>query len=86
MALQVQLKVSRSSRELAPNPDMQWVVRNYKKLQSLHPDKWIAVKNSKVVESDLGFEELLSKLSKRYGTTLGFAIEFIGTKPRNLLI
>ena len=86
MTLQVELKVSRSSRELAPNPDMHWIVRNYKSLRVRYADKWVAVKNSKVVEADSDLEPLLAKLTKKHGTTLGFAVEFIGTGPRNLLI
>lgn len=86
MALHVELKVTRSFRELSPNPDMQWIVRNYRKLQIQYADKWIAVKDSKVVESDSELEPLLAKLTRNHGTTLGFAVEFIGTKPRNLLI
>ncbi len=84
--LQVELKVSRSSRELAPDPDMQWTVRNYKRLQVRYADKWVAVKNSRVVEFDSELEPLLTKLARKHGTTLGFAVEFIGTGPRNLLI
>lgn len=86
MTLQVELKVSRSSRELAPNPDMQWIERNYKRLQARYADKWVAVKNSQVVEFDTELEPLLAKLTKKHGTTLGFAVEFIGSGPRNLLI
>ena len=86
MPLQVGLKVSRSSRELAPNPDMQWIVRNYRRLRVRYPDKWVAVKNSQVVEADSELEPLLTKLTKKQGTMLGFAVEFIGTEPRNLLI
>ena len=86
MALQIEMKVSRSPRELSPNRDMQWIVRNYRRLQPRFADKWVAVKDLKVVESDLELEPLLAKLTGKHGTTLGFAVEFIGTKPRNLLI
>ncbi len=86
MTLQVQLKVSRSSRELSSNPDMLWIVRHYKRLQTKYAEKWVAVKDSRVVEFDSELEPLLAKLSKKHGSALGFAVEFIGTKPRNLLI
>jgi Family of unknown function (DUF5678) len=65
---------------------MQWIVRNYKKLQVQYPEKWVAVKSSEVVESDPELEPLLGKLLSRYGSSRGFAVEFIGAKPRNLLI
>lgn len=86
MTLQVEMKVSRSSREVSPSQDMQWIVRNHKRLQVEYGNKWIAVKNSRVVGSDSEFEPLLAKLKKSHGTTIGFAVEFIGTEPRNLLI
>ncbi len=86
MALHVEMKVTRTSRVAVPDADMNWIVKNYKKLQSEYPEKWIAVKNTEVVASDPDLEPLLSKLREQRGNTLGFAIEFIGANPRNLLI
>ncbi len=86
MGLQVEMRVSRSSRASIPDPDMNWIVRNYRKLRTDYPDQWIAVKDSKVVESNPDLEPLLGRLKEKHGAATGFAIEFIGSKPRNLLI
>ncbi len=86
MTLQVEMKVTPSSKSLTPDSDMNWIVKNLKKLQVDYPEKWIAVKDAKVVETDTDLESLLGKLKKNYGNILGFAVEFIGAKPRNLLL
>ena len=86
MTLHVEMKVTRTSRVAVPDADMNWIVRNYKKLQVEYPEQWIAVKNAEVVASNTDLELLLGKLREQHGNTLGFAIEFIGAKPRNLLI
>lgn len=86
MGLQVEMKVTRGSKVAPPNIDMNWIVSNYNKLRTEYPDKWIAVKNKKVVDSDTDLEPLLQRLREKNGTAVGFATEFIGAKPRNLLI
>ncbi len=82
----MEMKVTRGSKIAAPDSDMNWIVRNYRKLQVDYPDRWIAVKETKVVETDTDLEPLLATLKQKHGTSLGFAVEFIGSKPRNLLI
>ncbi len=86
MGLQVEMGVTRGSKVAAPNPDMDWIVRNYNKLCSEYPDKWIAVKDKKVVDSDSDLEPLLQKLGEKHGTAVGFATEFMIAKPRNMII
>ena len=86
MGLQVEMRVTRGSKVAAPNQDMDWIVRNYNKLRIEYPDKWIAVKDKKVVDSDNDLEPLLQRLKERHETAIGFATEFIGAKPRNMIL
>ncbi len=86
VGLRVEMKVTRGSKVSAPNPDMNWIVSNYNRLRTEYPDKWIAVKEKKVVDSDLDLEPLLQRLKEKHGTAVGFATEFIGAKPRNMII
>lgn len=86
MALQVKMKVSRAKEMLTPNPDMLWLAQHYQKLRRKYPDKWVAVKDSSVVLVENELEPLLEGLKKQHGTTLGFAVEFIGTRTRNMIL
>lgn len=86
MGLKVEMRVTRESKVAAPNQDMDWIVRNYNKLRTEYPDKWIAVKDKKIVDSDTDLEPLLQRLKEKHGTAIGFATEFIGAKPRNMII
>ncbi len=52
-------------RGIDVQPDMDWIASNYDKLLSEYPDKWIAVKDKKVVETDLDEESLLQKLREK---------------------
>lgn len=86
MALQVKIRVSREKQAPAPNPDMLWILRRYRKLREEYPDRWIAVRDSTVVLSDDDLESLLKNLKNQFNTSTGFTVEFIGGRPRNLLL
>lgn len=86
MRLQVALRVGRDSKVAAPNQDMNWIVRNYDWLRGDYPDKWVAVKDKKIVDSDSDLEPLLRRLKEKRGTAIGYATEFVATKPRNIIL
>ncbi len=69
-------------RGIDVQPDWDWITSNYNQLLSDYSDKWIAVKDKKVVDSDPDQESLLQKLREKYGTALDFAKEFITAKPQ----
>ena len=86
MTLEVKVRTTQNHERLTPNPSMMWIFKNYPKLMRDYPDKWIAVKDSKVVASGSELEPLLHEMIEKFGTTTGFAVEFIGGTTRNLLI
>lgn len=80
------MKTSRAKVEAAPSQDMRWIISNFKKLRQDRRDKWIAVRNSTVILSDDELEPLLNTLKEKFGSSHGITVEFIGGKPRNLLL
>jgi hypothetical protein len=86
MALEVRMRVRSGKQTPASTLDMFAIVKQYDEMRRKYADKWVAVKNSKVVMSHEELEPLLEALRKEFGTSQGFTVEFIGSQTRNMLL
>jgi len=68
------------------NEDMDWISETQKKLRKKFADKYIAVMNSRVIDSDSELETLLQKLKETGRNPSRIPIEFISGEPQRLIL
>lgn len=66
--------------------DMDWISETQKKLRKKFADKYIAVMNSQVIESDSDLDTLLQKLKEAGRNPSSIPIEFISREPQRLIL
>jgi len=64
--------------------DTQWLIENYQKLKKEFVDRFVAIKNGKVIESDENLDKLIEKLQKKGEDASKTVIEFI--PPEDMII
>jgi len=68
------------------NQDMDWISKNLDRLREKYPNKYIAVMNLEVIESDSELQSLIQKLKEKGKSPSEIAIEFISEKPPRLIL
>ncbi len=64
-----------------------WVGRNYERLTTQYDEKWIAVSDRQVIDSDKDLKSLVSRLKKNLKEKYPeVAIEYIAKKPLNMVL
>lgn len=61
--------------------DSRWISSNIPTLRARYPDKYVAVWDGKVVDSDKNHNRLLNRLRKREYDVPNMAIEYIPSRP-----
>ena len=59
------------------NNNLEWLQKHYKQLKVDFPDKFIAIKNGKVIASSTTMEKMLQKLEQIHENTDNVLIKFI---------
>ncbi|WXG43072.1 MAG: DUF5678 domain-containing protein [Promethearchaeati archaeon SRVP18_Atabeyarchaeia-1] len=59
----------------------EWIASNFGGLAKQYADKYIAVKNRSVVDSDKNIIHLIGKLKKKYDDLDDFVIQYMTEKP-----
>jgi hypothetical protein len=57
---------------------MEWFRAHYPELKHKYPDKFVAVYNQKVIDTDSDSFRLINRLRKEYGDLRTFAVERVG--------
>jgi len=64
-----------------------WVGHNYDRLIKEYNDKWVAVLDMQVIDSDKDLQTLVSRLRKKLdGKYPEAAIEYVSKKPINMVL
>ena len=64
-----------------------WIGRNYKRLAKRYNNKWIAVLDTHVIDSDADMRSLISRLRKRLGARYSeVSIEYVSKKPIDMVL
>ena len=64
-----------------------WVGHNYERLVKKYNDKWVAVLDMQVIDSDKDLQTLVSRLRKELdGKYSEAAIEYVSKKPINMVL
>lgn len=64
-----------------------WIGRNYKRLAKSYDNKWIAVLDTHVIDSDADMRSLISRLRKRLGVRYSeVSIEYVSKKPIDMVL
>jgi len=66
--------------------NMDWISENQEKLRKKYPNKYIAVVNLKVIDSDSDLQILIRKLKEKGKSPSEIPIEFIAEKPTRLIL
>ena len=62
------------------NENLEWVINNYEKLMTQYLNKYVAIDNGKIIESDLNLQELLFKIKEDKNYSKSTLIEFVSDK------
>lgn len=57
--------------------DTAWLFSNIKEMRKVYPNKFVAVKDRRVIDSDVTIGELLRKLKKKKEDPATLVVEFI---------
>ena len=66
--------------------DSKWLYSRYEKIRESFSDRFVAIKNSKVVESDESMEDLINKLEAKGENPAFLLIKFIPKKEIVLIL
>ena len=67
--------------------NVNWFRANYGRIAARHSNRYIAVNDEAVVDSDADPKRLIERLRKRYGQRMStFAIEFVSTDDTELIM
>lgn len=67
--------------------DMRWIDRHYDELKRRYSERFVAVHQQGVVDSDPELERLMNRLEKRYGEKAGrIAVKYITKKKVELIL
>ena len=62
------------------NENLEGVINNYEKLMTQYLNKYVAIDNGKIIESDLNLQELLFKIKEDKNYSKSTLIEFVSDK------
>jgi hypothetical protein len=68
------------------NQNSVWIIKRYNKLRKELPNKYVAVRNGKIVYNSDNLTDLLRELREKFKNIDDVAIDFITEKPLKLLL
>ena len=66
--------------------DYKWIIENETQLRLEYPDRYIAVKNKKVLFSDSTLERLIAEIKQSNMSVDEFSIELVSAQKSSLLL
>jgi len=66
--------------------DMDWIYENQDQLRKEYPNKYVAVMNLKVIDSDPDLQNLIRKLKEKGKNPGEIPIEYISEEPTRLIL
>jgi hypothetical protein len=75
-----------SERFKAYEQNMTWFRTHYGRLKKDHPDKFVAISNGKVIDSNKTLEGLLGRLRRQHSDMSSLAIEFVSSNEAELIM
>jgi len=66
--------------------DMDWIYENQDQLRKEYPNKYVAVMNLKVIDSDPNLQNLIRKLKEKGKNPGEIPIEYISEEPPRLIL
>ncbi len=71
----------------AAEANSKWIDKNYEKLTRQYNNRWIAVLDKEVIDSDRDLDKITARLRKRLGNKYSAAVvEYISSKPLNMIL
>jgi len=63
-----------------------WLLAHYKEVLETHRDQFVAVRRSRVIDSDSDLDALSKRVRKRVNGTKGIYVEFMTDQPLELIL